>query len=69
MKDDALVSPSMARFKTETYNLYKEVNMVFLTSTGFTNPRVYEILIENAKKIEKACIVTTAAIPSKEKNT
>jgi dipeptidase E len=43
--------------------------MVFLTSTGFTNPKVYKRIIQNTiKKIQSACIITTAAIPLKENN-
>lgn len=43
--------------------------MVFLTSTGFTNPKVYKLITKNTiKEIKSACIITTAAIPLKENN-
>lgn len=43
--------------------------MVFLTSTGFTNPKVYELLVANTSRdINNACIITTATIPLKEKH-
>lgn len=38
--------------------------MIFLTSTGFTNPIVYNLLLENTlRDINNACIITTGTTP------
>ena len=43
--------------------------MVFLTSTGFANPKIYKLLLENSSRdINKACIITTATLPLKEEH-
>ena len=43
--------------------------MVFLTSTGFRNPKVFQLIKQNRKKsINTACIIITGILPEKEKH-
>lgn len=43
--------------------------MIFLTSSGFVNPKVFRLISENKDaEIKSACVITTGIIPDKEKH-
>lgn len=43
--------------------------MVFLTSSGFSNPKIWGLITQHfGRPVSNACIITTGSVPLKEKN-